>query len=198
MSALTKRLIILTAAVTAAGLAGCGDNPADTIPGGGDPENISKVTVNLTPVGGGAAISVNRRDPDGTQLPQPVGAASGTITLKIGTTYNGTVDLLNDIDPNNVVNISDEVDDEANFHRFFYTLTCPGVTVPEAGLNRDTQNPTQPFGRAFQLVVAANAPTTASCTLNVQLHHFETNKGDGAGSNFETDLDIDFPASVQP
>jgi len=198
------RSSFLAAVAAVALIAGCSDNPAScaedpTGPdcGGGDPENISRVTVTLTPPGG-AAVSSVRVDPDGTQLPLPVGAASATLVLHKGVTYNGSIGLLNDIDPNNVVNISAEVLSEANFHRFFYSLTCTGATVPTSSLNLDTQTPPQPLGSTFQLVVDANAATQASCTLNVQLHHFETNKGDGTGTNFETDLNLDFPVSIQP
>ena len=199
------RSSLLSAVAAVAFLAGCSENPGSCADdpsgpdcGGGDPENISRVTVTLTPVGGGTAAVSVRVDPDGTQLPLPVGNASATLVLHKGITYNGSMGLLNDIDPNNVVNISSEVQTEANFHRFFYALTCSGTSVPVSSLNLDTQSPPQPFGSTFQLVVDAGAATQATCTLNVQLHHFESNKGDGGGTNFETDLNIDFPVSIQP
>jgi len=193
-----KRSSLITLAAVAAVITACGDNPEEPIPGGGDPENISRVTVTLTPVGGGIAVSSNRFDPDGSQLPQPVGAASATLVLHKGVTYNGVTGLLNDLAASNIIDISAEVLTEANFHRFFYTISCPGVTIPVSSFNRDTQSPSQPLGSTYQVVVDAGAATTATCTLNIQLHHFETNKGDGTGSNFETDLDIDFPVSIQP
>jgi len=193
-----QRSSLITLLAAAAVITACGDNPEEPIPGGGDPENISRVTVTLSPQGGGTAATSNRFDPDGAQLPLPVGAASATLVLHKGVTYNGVTALLNDLDANNVVDISAEVLEEANFHRFFYTISCPGVTIPVNSLNSDTQSPPQPLGSTFQVVVDAAAATTATCTLNIQLHHFETNKGDGTGSNFETDLDIDFPVSIQP
>ncbi len=201
-----KRIgVIRRRALFAAGLvavlftAACGDdNPAAPIPGAGDPENISRVTVELTPVGGGATITSERVDPDGTQLPDPVGAANGTLALSQGTTYDGTIELLNDLDPNDVVEINEEIEEEANFHRFFYSFDCDGVTVPEGSLDLDTQTPTAyPVGLHYQVVVDADAPTTSSCTLHVELHHFETDKGDGLGSTYETDLSIDFPVTVE-
>ncbi len=173
------------------------DNPAAPTEGAGDPENIVRVTITLTPVGGGSAVTSVIVDPDGTQLPQPVGAPQGTLSLTKGTTYNGTISLLNDLDPSNVVDISNEVHNEANFHRFFYTPSCADVTVPVSSLNTDTQSPPQPLGLTFQVVVDAAAATTASCTLHVELHHFESAKGDGLGSTFDTDLSVTFPMSVQ-
>jgi len=177
--------------------AACGDDPTEPIEGAGDPENIVRVTVTLTPVGGGAATTSVRVDPDGTQLPQPVGAAQGTLTLTKGTTYNGTIALLNNLDPNNVVDISAEVRTEANFHRFFYTFTggCTGVTVPVASMDKDMQATPQPLGLTFQVVVPA-ATASGSCTLHVELHHWEQAKGDGTGTAFDTDLSIDFPVTI--
>jgi hypothetical protein len=193
------RFRMLSTMIAAAAFAGaCSDDPAEPIPGAGDPENVSRVTVTLTPAGGGAAQTSSRLDPDGSQLPLPVGAASATLVLSKGVTYNGIVELLNDLDPQDVIDITDEVNEESEFHRFFYTFTCAGVTAPVAAQNSDTQSPPQPLGSTYQVVVDAAAPTNASCTMNVQLRHFETNKGDGAGTNFETDLDIDFPVSIQP
>jgi hypothetical protein len=177
-------------------LSACKDNPAAPIEGAGDPENISRVTVTLTPVGGGTALTSVRVDPDGTQLPQPVGPAQGTLTLSKGKTYSGKIELLNDIDPKQVVDITAEVRKEANFHRFFYTFTCGGVSVPTASLDLDTQSPPQPVGLLFQVVVDATAASTNTCNLHVELHHFEAAKGNGLGTTFDTDLSIDFPVTI--
>ena len=106
-------------------LTACDDDPASPIPGGGDPENISRATVTLTPVGGGTAQVSFRVDPDGTQLPQPVGAAQGTLALTKGTTYNGTIALLNDLNPQNVINITEEVEDEGTTTRRAANRTVP-------------------------------------------------------------------------
>jgi hypothetical protein len=196
MAATTFRSRRLLTAAALALLAACNDNPAAPIEGAGDPENISRVTITLAPVGGGTTVTSFRVDPDGTQLPQSVGAAQGTLALTKGKTYNGSVSLRNDLDPNNVIDITAEVRKESDFHRFFYTLSCAGVTVPTSSLDLDTQTPGQPVGINFQVVVDANAASTTSCTLRVVLHHFESAKGDGLGSTFDTDLDIDFPVTV--
>jgi hypothetical protein len=177
-------------------LSACHDKPSEPIPGGGDPENISRVTITLTPVGSGTAVTSERVDPDGTQLPQPVGAAQGTLALQKGKTYNGAIALLNDLDRSNIINISNEVHNEANFHRFFYTFSCAGVSVPESSLDKDTQSPAQPVGLTFQVVVDAAAATSTNCTMHVELHHFEQDKGNGLGTNFETDLSLDFPVTI--
>ena len=191
-----RRFVSLGVALGLGLVASCNDNPAQPIEGAGDPENIARVTVSLAPVGGGATVTSVRVDPDGTSLPLPVGAAQGTLALTKGKTYNGTIALLNDLDPNNVVDITHEVRQEANFHRFFYTFTCAGVTVPASSLDLDTQSPAQPLGLSFQVVVATSAASTTSCNLHVELHHFEAAKGDGLGTTFDTDLSMDFPVTI--
>jgi len=186
--------VALCAAVAA--FSAC-DNPTKPIEGAGDPENISRVTLTLTPTTAGAVQTSFIVDPDGTTLPKPPNAPQGTLTLAKGVTYNGAITLLNDLDPKDVVDITAEVRKEANFHRFFYTVSCGGVTVPDASLDLDTQSPAQPVGIRFQLVVPANAASTGSCSVRVQLRHWEQAKGNGlAASGFDTDLDVTFPASV--
>lgn len=195
---LTRALMSAASAALALLLVACGsDNPTAPIPGAGDPENISRVTLTLTPAAGGTAQTSAVVDPDGTTLPQAPGAPQGTLALARGATYNGTVTLLNDLDRNKVINISDEVRKEANFHRFFYSLTCAGVTVPDASLDLDTQSPPQPVGITFQVVVAASAPVSSGCVLHVELHHFEQAKGNGLGTGYDTDLSLNFPVAVQ-
>jgi hypothetical protein len=68
------------------------------------------------------------------------------LTLSEGTTYSGSIALLNHIDPKNGVHITAEVRKEANFHRFFYSFTRSGVNVPTSSLDLDTQSPAQPVG----------------------------------------------------
>ena len=173
------------------------DNPAAPIEGGGDPENISRVTITLTPTTSGAAQTSVIVDPDGTSLPKAILAPQGTLALTRGVTYNGTIALLNDLDPRNVVDITAEVQKESNFHRFFYTVTCAGVTVPDASLDLDTQTPTKaPVGLKFQVVVASTAATSAGCSLRVELRHWQQNKGTGLGAGFDTDLNLTYPVTI--
>lgn len=202
-------LTLSTVAVAVLFAAGCGDNPSSPPPGAGDPENISHVTITLTPVGGGTAIVSEVVDPDGTTLPQPPQPPSATLTLTKGTTYNGTIELLNDIAAP-IIDITAEVEAEANFHRFFYTITADplaardSISLPPSddsrlvtigNLNTDTQAPPQPLGTTFTVTVDAAAPTGPT-TLNVQLHHFEQAKGTGLGTTFDTDLELNFPVTV--
>jgi hypothetical protein len=193
-------------------VAACSDNPSEPPPGAGDPENISLVTITLTPTTSGPAVATAFiRDSDGTTLPKSPNPPSAPLALEKGVTYNGTIDLKNDIDPNNVVEISDEVEEERDFHRFFYTITTDTlaardsinippadaavkVDVPLSSLSLDSQG--NVFGATFQVVVDPAAPV-GEAVLNVQLHHFEQDKGTGLGTTFDTDLEVNFPVTVQ-
>jgi hypothetical protein len=178
-----------------AALSAC-DDPTNPPPGAGDPENISRVTVTLTPTGGGNAQTSVRVDPDGSTLPQPVGAAQGTLALSKNTTYSGTITMLNDIDPNNVINITAEVEAEKDFHQFVYTFeqgaaSCTGVSVSNLSLDSNGQ----PTGLTYTVTVAANAASTTTCNFHVILHHYEGSKTDQS-TVVDTDLDLTFPVTI--
>jgi hypothetical protein len=212
-SALRPSLLLagLAAIIT---FAACSDNPAAPPPGAGDPENISLVTITLTPTTSGHAVATAFiRDSDGTTLPKSPNPPSGPLVLDKGITYNGTIDLKNDIG-NPVVNISDEVFNERDFHRFFYTITndttagspprdsinipptdaAAKVDIPISSLNLDSLG--NVFGSTFQVIVDPAAPGGSSI-LNAQLHHFEQEKGTGLGTTFDTDLQVNFLVTVQ-
>jgi hypothetical protein len=209
-SSTSLRLALLAALSGGILVAACSDNPSAPPPGAGDPENISLVTITLTPTTAGHAVaSAFIRDSDGTTLPKSPNPPSNPLVLDKGVTYNGTIDLKNDIAAP-IVDISAEVQDERDFHRFFYTITTDtlaardsinippaaavGVTVPLAGLNLDSLG--NVFGSTFQVVVDPAAPSGESI-LNTQLHHFEQEKGTGLGTTFDTDLEVNFPVTVQ-
>jgi hypothetical protein len=211
-----SRSLRFTLVVAGLGLMGlvaaCSDNPAAPPPGAGDPENISLVTITLTPTTTGHAVATAFvRDSDGTTLPKSPTPPSNPLVLDKGVTYDGTIDLKNDIDPNNVVEISDEVFKERDFHRFFYTITndttaardsinipptdaAAKVDIPLSSLSLDSLG--NVFGATFQVVVDPAAPS-GTTILNAQLHHFEQDKGTGLGTTFDTDLELNFPVTVQ-
>jgi hypothetical protein len=206
------RFTVLAGVAAVAIVAACSDNPAAPIPGAGDPENISLVTITLTPTTSGHAVATAFvRDSDGTQLPKSPTPPSQALVLEKGVTYNGTINLKNDIDPAQVVDISGQVFDERDFHRFFYTVTndtlaardsinmpptdaAAKIDIPASGLSLDSLG--NVFAGTFQVVVDPAAPSGSSI-LNAQLHHFEQEKGTGLGTTFDTDLELNFPVTVQ-
>ncbi len=90
-------------------------------------ELITTVTMTLTELDAAGnptatVVTVNFKDLDGDGGAAPT---IGTLTLKAGTNYRGTIALLNE-SVNPAENITEEIEDEADAHQFFYT--------PEGGI----------------------------------------------------------------
>lgn len=171
----------------------CEDDPAAPSDGN-ETELITRITVTLTPVGGGTTQTATIDDPDGMG-PLPPSAASAVLTLAPGTTYNGTVAVFDASDPADVEDITVEVRAEADEHRFFYTVSgVNGVTVPDASLDVDGNG--APLGVTFQVVAAAGASGTGQMRV-VLSHYDDVPKGNGATPSNETDIDQSFPVAVQ-
>ena len=183
------RTIRITLAVAALAVAvGCNDpmEPAE------EQELITRVTMTLTPTGGGAAQTSVIEDEDGLG---PLAPAAPSITFQLtpGETYNGTIRFEDASDPANVENITEEVEEEALLHRVFYILTGTGVDVPDNSLDTDTNG--APLGLMYQVVVDAAA--TGNGTIQVILSHYdEEPKGDGSEQSDETDVDVTFAFTV--
>lgn len=174
------------------GLLACDDDPS-TPPEGNEQELITEVTVTLTPVGGGAAMSSSVADPDGLG-PLPPDPATLTFMLTPGETYDGTVEFWDRQDPANPEDITAEVAAEADEHRVFHLLTgLTDVSIPEGSLDQDGSG--APLGLTFQVVAEATAAGSGS--LRVILSHYDdTPKGDGSQQSNETDADVSFPVTV--
>ena len=167
------------------------DDP--TGPVDNEQELITEVTITLTPVGGGAAITATIADPDGPGPMAPT-AQTSAIALTPGTTYDGMVEFWDRSDPADPEDITEEVAEEAEEHRVFYTFAgVTGVSVPDASFDTDANG--APIGLMFQVVVDAAA--TGTGTVQVVLSHFDdAPKGDGSTPSDETDADVSFNISV--
>lgn len=171
----------------------CEDDPAAPSDEN-EQELITRITVTLTPVGGGTTQSATIDDPDGMG-PLPPSAPSAVLSLTPGTTYNGTVAVFDASDPNDVEDITVEVREEDDEHRFFYTVSgLNGVTVPDSSLDLDRNG--APLGVTFQVVAGPEA--SGSGTIRVVLSHYDdVPKGDGSTPSNETDIDQSFQVTVQ-
>lgn len=185
---LARRFLLPGLITTIAALGGCGDDNDNA--GAGDAEVISRVTVTLTPTTGGATQSaiINFSTPT---TPEP---QAGTLELEPGVTYDGTVEFTNAF-ANPAVDITAEVEAEADEHRVFYTVTGPaGVSIPPASLDLDPNG--APLGLTYQVVVAADAVSGAG-TIRVALSHYDDQpKGSGQTPSNETDVDVTFAYTV--
>lgn len=171
--------------------AACSDD--NTGPEAGESELISRITITLTPVGGGTPIVAAINDPDGNG-PQPPQAQSAPIALRAGTTYNGLIKLENaTVTP--PVDITKEVEAEKEEHRFFYTVQG-GLAGRVSFVNLDVDRNGAPVGLTFQVQATAGAATAGSFRV-VLSHYDDAPKGNGQTPSNETDVDVTYQASVQ-
>ncbi len=153
-------------------------------------ELITTVTYTMTPSGGGTDVVMSFRDLDGDGGDEPVIVGG---TLAANTTYNGTLELLNEAnDP--TIDIAEEVSEEDIDHQFFFQTDITDLTVSYS--DQDSQG--NPLGISSTVVTGG----TGSGQITIILRH-EPNKSaagvsdgmiDNAGG--ETDIEISFPVDV--
>ena len=161
--------------------------------GPGDEELITRVVLTLT--GGGQTVTATANDPDGDGTDFQI----DTITLTAGTTYTGSVELADDI---NGEDITEEIEDEAEEHQFFYTVgggvagrVTVTITDSETDYGSNEVGDDLPVGLAFEIAVTDGG--AASGTLRVILSHFDDDPKDGMTMSDETDIDVTFPVNIQ-
>jgi hypothetical protein len=132
-------------------------------------------------------------DPDGPSgSQQPV--ISG-VTIKAGHTYFGRIQLYEvhrDL-TDSLVEITDEIRELNTEHQFFYTVE--GQTPNAASVEiTDKDNNNLPLGLTFIL----RAISPANNTLNVVLSHYgEAGQKNGTDRSGDSDIDIDFPLTIE-
>ncbi len=176
---------------------GCSDDdpPAPV----NEEEVITTMTITLTP-SGGADIILKTVDMDGESGNDPIitvdGVETSQVTLATGTTYTGSIELLNETeDP--AEDITEEVaDEEADKHQFFYVIGS-GLDVTTVYTDQDGDG--KPVGVEFTLT----ANSVSSGDLTFILRH-EPNKsasgvadGDITNAGGETDIEETFSISVE-
>lgn len=151
-------------------------------------EIITTLTVTLTPNGGGPTITVQTRDLDGDGPNAPVITVSGN--LMAGEVYDGAIVLLNEtVDPAD--NITTEVEDEAEEHQFFYTISG-GLDATTAYSNFDGDG--NPLGTEFTLTAGAASSGTITFTLRHEPMKPNTGLGNAGG---ETDIAATFDLEIE-
>ncbi|MBJ7879936.1 type 1 periplasmic binding fold superfamily protein [Gelidibacter salicanalis] len=160
------------------------DNPEPV----NEEEVLTTMTVTLTPQAGGTPIMLQTKDLDGDGPNAPEVTVSGNLT--VGAIYNGVIVLLNEtVSPPE--NITEEVEEEAKDHQFFYTIGS-GLDVTTEPSNFDGDG--NPLGTEFTLT----ATTASSGTLTFTLRHLPTKPNTGLGdAGGETDIAATFNVTVQ-
>lgn len=166
------------------------DEPLD--PGAGTQEIVTRISMHLTDSASSQSFVVEYRDPK----------ANGqfrvdSLKLTPTTTYLAKL-LVFDDTKMPVDTVSQEIEEEGNYHRFHYTLvpaTGSAATVAITLLDLDNQVPPQPIGLEFKIKTGKG---TGIGNFNVNLRHFDNGQqktDDIAGG--EQDIFVNFPTVVK-
>ena len=150
-------------------------------------EVITTMTITLT-ADGQADVILQTQDLDGDGPDLPVVTVSGD--LSENTMYSGSIVLLNETeDP--AENITEEIEEEALEHQFFYTIGN-GLDA-EADYN-DADSDGNPIGLDF--VLSTNSVSSGSITFTLRHEPTKPNMGiEDAGG--ETDIEATFDIAIQ-
>jgi len=163
------------------------DDPAPV----NEEEVITTMTVRLTPSAGGNSITLQSRDLDGDGPGTPTVTVSGA--LAANTTYNGSIELLDETDLSDVENITEEVEEEDEEHQFFFASAIG--TVAYADMDADGN----PVGLSFTL--STGAATTGAFTVTLRHEPMKdaagVSSGDITNAGGETDISETFTVVVQ-
>ncbi len=171
------------------------------------PEAITKATLTFTS-DGSAPVIVTATDPDGDG-PKPR-VLSGPIALVKNTSYTLTVTLINELakptDPE--YNVTDEVEEEADEHLFFFAWTNNTFSNPTGNGNidnradavnyndKDAKN--LPLGLSTAWTTANVASDIIAGTFNIVLKHQpDLKSATSKSTDGESDLDLTFDLSVR-
>jgi len=194
-----KSIFLIPLLILAIVFTGCSDDdpPAPV----NEEELITTVTITLSPAGTGTDIVLKTVDMDGEGGNDPIvtvdGIETNQVTLATGTTYTDSIELLNESNPDDVEDITEEVAvDEADEHQFFYVI---GTGLDVTTTYEDEDGDGKPIGVEFTLT----ANSVSSGDLTFILRH-EPNKsasgvagGDITNAGGETDISETFSISVE-
>ncbi|MEM9996603.1 MAG: type 1 periplasmic binding fold superfamily protein [Bacteroidota bacterium] len=184
-------------------LAACDSNDPDSsdTDGAGEEEVITTVNITFTPQGGGAAAEFTANFDEAGVLQN-----AETITLMSATTYDVSIELLNELETP-AEDITEEVrDEEPGAHRFFYTPEG-GVANRMTVSNLDTDPLGDPLGVTFDVAVSAGGAATGA--FRAKLRHYEDGADLPADKRADTptapevpdvvenDFDFTFPVEIQ-
>lgn len=167
------------------------------------PELITKATLTFTPTTGTPVIAT-ATDPDGDGVKDL--EVDGPINLAPNKDYTLTIQLINGLaavsDP--AYNITEEVEEEADEHMFFFSWTNNTFTDPAGNGNVDNRADAVNYldedanGLPLGLETGWTTAGTSSGNFQVILKHQPELKSATSDANAgETDLDVSFTLNIQ-
>jgi len=167
-------------------LVSCNDD--DDIDPVNEEEVITTMTITMMPEGGGINVVLQTRDLDGDGPNPPVVTVSGPFS--VGTTYMGNIVVLNETeDP--AENITEEVEEEADEHQFFYTI---GGALDATTTYENFDGDGNPLGTEFSLDAADASAGSLTFTLRHEPKKPNTGLVDAGG---ETDITATFNVTIE-
>lgn len=176
----------------------------DVPPEENEEEVVTNVTLTFTPEGGGSPIIASWVDADGEGSGAPI---LTDIELAANTTYIMEIELLNELDPDEVEDITEEVASESDEHMFFFGWTDGLFTDPSgdgnigAGNRGDAVNyedDNDENGYPLGLETQWTTGEAANGTFRIILKHQPNIKSETSDStNGETDVDIQWDIIIQ-
>lgn len=162
----------------------------DPKPEENDNEVITTVELTFTPTAGGSSLVYTWKDADGEGGAAPV---IQDIVLAPNTAYNASLRLLDET-KSPVENTTDEINEEAVDHRFYYEPSA-GSDIIVSNLNND------PNGVPLGLTSTWTTTAAANGSIKITLRHYEAGGKLAADlvsdSKSSTDVEVSFNTKVQ-
>lgn len=150
-------------------------------------ELITTLIYRLEPLGAGDIIELKFQDLDGEGGNPP---EITTSPLQAGTTYQGSIIMLNELE-NPPVNISDEVEAEAETHQIFYVMDALKSEIEYMDDDLDGY----PLGLLTSLTTGT--ATTGSLTIVLRHEPKKPNNGTPQDAGGETDIEVTFDLTIE-
>ena len=194
---LTRNALLMGGLVMA--LAACKkEDPVPPVGGGNPPpppneqELITTVIVHLTSLDGTEERTFTWRDLDGPGGNPPVIESE---PLTSGTVYRARIELFDESDPNDVEDITEEIEEEADEHQFFFIVSGAELTVAYDDADEDGN----PVG--LESIWSTIAPSSGSITIILR-HDPDKDApgvadGDITNAGGDTDVEVVFPVTIQ-
>ncbi|MFT4522988.1 MAG: hypothetical protein ACI8ZN_001940 [Bacteroidia bacterium] len=154
-------------------------------------EVITSLNFTLTPEGGGTPVVLSFKDLDGDGGNAP---AISEGTLVANTTYNGSLELLKELETP-AEDITKEIEEEGVDHQFFFKTSVSGVNFAYNDMDAN--------GNPIGLSTILTTNGAGSGTITVTLRHEPkkdasgVSSGDMTNAGGETDIEVTFNVEVQ-
>lgn len=169
-------------------LISCNSDEENPVPPN-EEELITTISLDFIEEGTTDTIRTRYRDIDGEG---PITAEIDNIELKKGKTYNLNVNLLNETDPLNVVNLTNEIEEEAEDHQFFFQLNPSSLGNH---IYKDVDDNGRPIG--IKNIITTGG-TSGIGILKITLKHQPNLKSSTSDITIgETDIEVEFNLTIQ-